>query len=83
MIQKHTTTKPMETKKQTAVEWLFLMINNPISDQEFAKKLLEQAKAMEKEQMKNAVLDEVWDNENMKKKFADRFEQYYNETYNK
>ena len=73
----------METKKQTAVEWLFLMINNPISDQEFAKKLLEQAKAMEKEQMKNAVLDEVWDNENMKKKFADRFEQYYNETYNK
>ena len=39
--------------KQTAVEWLFLMLNNPNKDQEFTYKLLDQAKAMEKEQMIN------------------------------
>ena len=37
--------------KQTAVEWLFLMINNPNRNQDFANKLLEKAKSMEKEQM--------------------------------
>jgi hypothetical protein len=37
--------------KQTAVEWLFLMLNNPNKDQEFANKLLQQAKEMEKEQI--------------------------------
>ncbi len=40
--------------EQTAVEWLFLMLNNPNTNQEFAHKLLEKAKAMEKEQLKNA-----------------------------
>ena len=40
--------------KQTAVEWLFLMLNNPNRNQEFANKLLEQAKAMEKEQIMDA-----------------------------
>ena len=45
-------TLPME--KQTAVEWLFLMLNNPNKDQEFANKLFEQAKQMEKEQIKAA-----------------------------
>ena len=39
---------------QTAVEWLFLMLNNPNKDQEFANKLFEQAKEMEKEQIINA-----------------------------
>jgi hypothetical protein len=37
--------------KQTAVEWLFLMLNNPNKDQEFANKLLQKAKEMEKEQI--------------------------------
>ncbi len=37
--------------KQTAVEWLFLMLNNPNRNQDFANKLLEKAKSMEKEQM--------------------------------
>jgi hypothetical protein len=37
-------------KQQTAVEWLFTMLNNPNSDQVFAKKLLDKAKEMEKEQ---------------------------------
>jgi hypothetical protein len=41
----------MENKKQvTAVEWLFLMLNNPNSDQDFANKLLNKAKEMEKQQ---------------------------------
>jgi hypothetical protein len=42
------------TNKQTAVEWLFLMLNNPNRNQDFANKLLEKAKAMEKEQIINA-----------------------------
>jgi hypothetical protein len=37
-------------KEQTAVEWLFLMLNNPNKDQEFSKKLLDKAKEIEKEQ---------------------------------
>jgi hypothetical protein len=37
--------------KQTAVEWLFIMLNNPNRDQEFANKLLQKAKEMEKEQI--------------------------------
>ena len=37
--------------KQTAVDWLFEMLNNPKRDQEFAKKLLDKAKEMEKEQI--------------------------------
>ena len=40
--------------KQTAVEWLFTMLNNPKSDQEFAKKLLDKAKEMEKDQIIDA-----------------------------
>jgi hypothetical protein len=44
----------MENKKQvTAVEWLFLMLNNPNSDQDFANKLLNKAKEMEKQQLQS------------------------------
>ena len=39
--------------KQTALEWLFLMLNNPNRNQDFANKLLEKAIEMEKEQMVN------------------------------
>jgi hypothetical protein len=39
--------------KQTAVEWLFLMLNNPNRDQEFANKLLDKAKEIEREQAIN------------------------------
>jgi hypothetical protein len=46
-----TNTKGMETTKQTAVDWLFIMLNNPHRDQEFANKLLQKAKEMEKERM--------------------------------
>lgn len=40
--------------KQTAVEWLFFMLNNPNRNQEFANKLFEKAKEMEKEQIIDA-----------------------------
>ena len=61
--------------KQTAVEWLFTMLNNPNSDQVFAKKLLDKAKEMEKEQ-----IIEAW--EDGQNSFSSRnAEQYYNETF--
>lgn len=70
-------------KKQTAVEWLVekLQNNEDISiESPYINSLIRLAKAMEKEQMKDAVLDDVL-TENMKRKFAERFEQYYNEIY--
>ena len=39
---------------KTAVEWLFLMMSNPKSDQEIENKLLEKAKEMEQEQKNDA-----------------------------
>jgi hypothetical protein len=62
-------------KGQTAVEWLFLMLNNPNKDQEFANKLLQQAKEMEKEQIVNAFEDGQ-----SELSLKDKHD-YYNETY--
>ena len=59
--------------KQTAVEWLFLMINNPNKDQEFANKLFEKAKEMEKKQIIDAFKEGYNDSRTPK--------QYYNETF--
>ena len=39
---------------KSAVEWLFLMMSNPKSDQEIENKLLEKAKELEKQQIENA-----------------------------
>jgi hypothetical protein len=63
-------------KQQTAVEWLFLMLNNPNKDQELANKLLQKAKEMEKEQIMNAF-DECG---NWQDNYTDS-EHFYNETY--
>lgn len=68
---------PMQNT-QTAVEWLFLMLNNPNRDQEFANKLLEQAKQMEKEQIIIAHDQGIWPTP----KAFDDGEEYYNQTYN-
>ena len=62
-------------EKQTAVEWLFEMLNNPKNDQVFAKKLLNKAKEMEKDQIMNSWVKGVISDGN---KTA---EQYYNETF--
>ena len=70
--------------KQTAVEWLFLMMNNPNKDQDFANKLLEKAKEMEKEQIIEAY--EKGYTEDIPYPVSGGYyrmnaEQYYNETY--
>ena len=43
-------------KKETAVEWLFFILNESDKDQKFANEILEQAKAMEKEQLEKELL---------------------------
>jgi|688.fasta_scaffold400379_1 hypothetical protein len=63
--------------KQTAVEWLIeqLKENNMLTFDEWTE-LVEQAKEMEKEQIKNAYRTRYikrWDSSNA--------EQYYNETF--
>ena len=63
------------SKQMTAVEWLFEMLNNPKNDQVFAKKLLNKAKEMEKDQIMNSWVKGVISDGN---KTA---EQYYNETF--
>ena len=62
--------------KQTAVEWLFFMLNNPNRNQEFANKLFEKAKAMEKEQIIDA-----YDKGEFNQGCNEDAEQYYNENY--
>jgi hypothetical protein len=65
-------------KQQTSVEWLFTMLNNPNRDQEFANKLLQKAKEMEKEQIIKAFEDGKWDSVAFK---ATPNEQYYEQKY--
>jgi hypothetical protein len=70
--------------KQTAVEWLFLMLNNPNKDQKFAKKLLEQAKEMEKQQIIDAHGSKLKNSRGTSNfEYWYTGEQYYNETFNK
>jgi len=69
-------------KKQTAVEWLQEQLNPDMRTMQgiSVQSLLEDAKAMEKEQ----IMDAVNDSWNMAKhsNFADaQAEQYFNETY--
>ena len=64
-------------KQQTAVEWLFLMMNNPNKDQELANKLYDKAKEIEQEQIMNAWVKGVVSEGDMTAR------QYYNETYEK
>jgi hypothetical protein len=66
-------------KKQTAVEWLLDNLNfEPYDEEEFISnnKIWEQAKQMEKEQIKNA-----FDKGYSYYLFNGGGEQYYNETY--
>lgn len=66
--------------KQTAVDWLFLMLNDPNRDQEFAKKLYNKAKEIEEDQITFAWEDGFW--EGCEDKLSGNSAlQYYNSTY--
>ena len=66
--------------KQTAVEWLFdWMGRNQYFIGNDLLKAFEQARAMEKEQKKDAYLQGSFDDG----PDVNKAEQYYNETYNK
>jgi hypothetical protein len=71
----------MENKKQSSVEWLFLMLNNPNDNQEMALKCLLQAKKMHKEEIMDACLSNKTTQPVIKKLFEMQAEQYYNDTY--
>jgi len=69
--------------KETAVEWLIhqLITENEVTLKGENYKLFKLAKEMEKEQMKNAVLEQCTKHERLKKIFEKQFEEYYNETF--
>ena len=78
----------MSNKQQTGVEWLFTMLNNPNRNQEFANKLLQKAKEMEKEQIVNTWSEATAPQHEIGLSDASyviaqikKAEQYYNETY--
>jgi hypothetical protein len=79
----------MENKKQTAVEWLVIELNQkidfiPMDKWDVIRDIVQQAKAMEKEQM-DKVSEDWWvegcsymkDN----KRIYESFEQYYTSTF--
>jgi len=68
------TNRPMENKKQTAVEWFFDKLENHEMQAKHYK-LFQQAKEMHKEQIKDA-----YDEGDIQLVDA---EQYYNQTYGK
>jgi hypothetical protein len=80
----------MDVMKQTAVEWFEKNISKYISyhydkayeEHDEVTKIFEQAKAMEKEQIKDAWID--GDNSDClsEQDSSDFAEQYYNETFN-
>jgi hypothetical protein len=61
--------------KQTAVEWLVYVVQSNIAPNYIPKEIVEQAKEMEKEQIKNAWLN------SLTKGDYNSAEEYYNQTY--
>jgi hypothetical protein len=72
-------------KKETAVEFYRTEFGALVSMKESKfqneNEIFDQAKQMEKEQMKEAALDNVTTNEKLRKIFEIQFEDFYNETY--
>ena len=68
--------------KQTAVEWLVSELTKPYGDK-FINKIIEQAKEMEKQQIKCAYLVGSEDEQTLDYYPKEHSEQYYNETYGK
>ena len=68
--------------KQTAVEWLVEQLENHsgVTRAGF-NDVINQAKQMEKEQMKNACIRHEYENKAFQNLLEKHFEQYYNETF--
>jgi len=64
--------------KETAIQWLLEELNN---GRHLTDELFKQAKEMEKQQMKDAVLSQCTTHDGLRKIFDKQFEQYYNATY--
>ena len=79
----------MDNNTLTAVDWLEEALAENLkqiivnSDSALMESLFAKAKAMQKEQMKDAVLSQCTTNEGLRKIFENQFEQYYSETYEK
>lgn len=74
------------TTKKTAVEWLVLQFGfQGRNNQEmlYVKQMVEQAKAMEKEQIMDAFRNGLNDWYDKDTSYYENAEQYYNETYGK
>jgi hypothetical protein len=67
--------------KQTAVEWLYSFMLKPLS--EWPDDMWDQAKEMEKEQIKDAHIDGLRLFDDYPHAEWAKAEHYYNETYNK
>ena len=73
----------MNTKQQTAVDWLLEQIENK-NGEEFAayySEFIDQAKEKEKKQMKEAALQDVTKIPSFRKIFEEQFEKYYDKIY--
>ena len=70
----NTITKLMENKR-TAIDWLFLMINNPNDNQELALKCFKKAKEMHKEETCQFVSDYLDDGQDL------TAEEYYEQIF--
>jgi hypothetical protein len=68
--------------KQTAVEWLFKQLWEEPKDKMVWYAILDQALAMEKEQIMYAH-EKAYIDMNLSFRSADRAKEYYNETYKK
>lgn len=69
------------SKKQTAVEFLVETLEDNGISLDLASYIIEEAKEIEKQQMKDAVLDNVTTHQGFRKIFEKQFEDYYKETY--
>ena len=67
--------------KQTAVEWLVQVVQSCIAPDYIPKQIIEQAKAMEKKQIKDAFVECWMSNVPYGAECKLDAEQYYNETF--
>ena len=67
--------------KQTAVEWLIEQLPTIDKYDPYYADIINQAKEMEKEQMKRACIRTEYEDKAWQKLMEKQFEQYYNETF--